>query len=58
VMVVLNRKEQTKTFNRDRFAEILDNYATGINVLNGTTIDLNTNFEVGPKQTAIFELKK
>ena len=58
VMVVMNRNEEAKTFNRDRFKEFLDNYATGVNVMDGSTIDVSSDFEVGPKQTAVFELKK
>ena len=58
VMVVMNKNEEARTFNRDRFAEFLDDYETGTNIIDGSTIDLSTNFQVGPKQTAIFELKK
>ncbi|WP_462250655.1 glycoside hydrolase family 13 protein [Ekhidna sp.] len=58
VMVVMNRNEESKTFKRDRFAEILDSYNSGINVISGNTIDINSDFQVGPKQTAVFELKK
>lgn len=57
VMVVMNRNEEAKSINRERFAEFLDNYKTGLNVVTGETINLSTNFEVGSKQTAIFELK-
>ncbi len=58
VMVVMNRNEETKTFKRDRFAEFLDKYQTGSNVIDGSTINVNSDFQVGPKQTAIFELSK
>lgn len=57
VMVVMNRNEEAKSINRERFAEFLDKYTTGLNVVTGETINLSTNFEVGSKQTAIFELK-
>lgn len=58
VMVVMNRNEDTRTFKRDRFAEFLDQYSTGLNIVDGTIINVKGDFEVGPKQTAIFELKK
>lgn len=58
VMVIMNRNENTKTIKRDRFAEILDGYRTGVNALDNTTIDVSTNFEIKGKQTAIFDLRK
>lgn len=58
VMVVMNRNEETKTFNRDRFREFLDNFSSGVNVMDGSIIDVTSDFEVGPKQAAVFELKK
>ncbi|WP_425392120.1 glycoside hydrolase family 13 protein [Ekhidna sp.] len=58
VMVVMNRNENEVEMNRDRFAEILDGYSKGVNVLDNSTIDVTSNFKVGPKQTAIFELKR
>ncbi|SNT34505.1 Glycosidase [Ekhidna lutea] len=58
VMVVMNQNEKEVEMNRDRFAEILNDYKKGLNVGDGSTIDVTTNFKVGPKQTAIFELKK
>ncbi|MEP0986817.1 glycoside hydrolase family 13 protein [Ekhidna sp.] len=58
VMVIMNGNEKEVMMNRDRFAEILDDYQTGVNVLDGATIDVQSDFQVGPKQTAIFELKK
>jgi neopullulanase len=58
VMVVMNRNEKPTTISRDRFAEILDSYQTGTNVITGATIDISNDFEVGAKQAAIFDLKK
>lgn len=58
VMVIMNKNEESKSIDRSRFAEFLDNYTTGTNIVDGTTIDVSQNFEIGPKQTAIFELKK
>ncbi len=58
VMVIMNRNDQPKSFERKRFAKILADYSTGVNVLDGTSIDVSKDFKVGPKQTAIFDLKK
>ncbi len=58
VMVVMNRNEESTVMARDRFAEILDHYTKGKNVLTEKLIDVASDFVVGPKQTAIFELMK
>lgn len=58
VMIVMNRNDKPFTFDRNRFAEFLDSFSTGINVIDGSSIDVTVDFKVGPKQTAIFELKK
>lgn len=57
VMVVMNRNEKEVEMKRDRFAEILSDYRTGVNVLDGSIIDVQSDFTIGPKQTAVFELK-
>lgn len=58
VMVVMNRNEKEIELNHDRFAEILGNYTSGTNIIDGTIINVTNNFKVGSKQTAVFELKK
>ncbi len=58
VMVVMNRNEEAIVIGRDRFKEFLDDYSKGINIVDGSIINVESDFEVGPKQTAIFELKK
>ncbi|MEO9869454.1 glycoside hydrolase family 13 protein [Ekhidna sp.] len=58
VMVVMNRNEEAKTITRDRFAEILDKYSTGVHVIDGSIINLEEDFQVNPKQTSIFDLTK
>ncbi|MEQ8627134.1 glycoside hydrolase family 13 protein [Ekhidna sp.] len=58
VMVVMNRNEESKTIDYNRFSEILDNYNSGINVMNGSSVNVKEDFEVGPKQTSVFELKR
>lgn len=58
IMVVMNRNDTPAMISRDRFAEILDGYKTGVNIISEKTIDLSRDFEVDSKQTAIFDLKK
>lgn len=58
VMVVMNRNAEKVTIKRDRFKEILDAYTTGVHALDGSTINVTADFEVGPMQTAIYDLKK
>ncbi|MEO1253385.1 MAG: glycoside hydrolase family 13 protein [Bacteroidota bacterium] len=58
IMVIMNRNEESKMIDQNRFKEFLDNYSFGTNVLDGSTIDVKNDFEVDPKQTVIFELKK
>lgn len=58
VMVVMNRNEDSTTISIDRFSEILDQYKTGINVFSAEVIDITKDFQIGAKQTAIFDLYK
>lgn len=57
VMVVMNNNEENKTLERARFAEILDKFKSGQNVINNRTIDLSSDFSVSAKSTVILELK-
>ena len=58
VMVVMNRNDTSITLKRNRFVEFLEKYTNGVNVITGAEIDLKGDFEIGPKQTAIFDLKQ
>ena len=58
IMVVMNRNDEVKRIERDRYKEFLDAYSTGTNIIDDTTINVEEDFEVGPKQTAIFELER
>ncbi|WP_424963782.1 glycoside hydrolase family 13 protein [Ekhidna sp.] len=58
VMVVMNRNAESKIINSNRFSEILNNYDSGTNIMNGSSINVKEDFEVGPKQTAVFELQR
>lgn len=57
VMVVMNNSEENRTLERVRFAEILDKFKAGKNVMNNRTIDLSDDFSVDAKSTIILELK-
>ena len=58
VMVVMNRNEKSTSISRNRFSEILDQYKTGVNAFSGEVIDVTKDFQIGSKQTAIFDLYK
>lgn len=57
IMVVMNAGDDPATLNRDRFAEILDDFKTGVDVISGKKIDLKNDFEVAGKTTGIWELE-
>lgn len=58
VMVVMNMNQEDVVLERSRFAEILDHFTSGKNILNSKVINVSENFSVGAKQTTIWELKK
>jgi glycosidase len=57
IMVVMNANDETATLDRDRFAEILDDFETGVDVVSGEEIDVSDNLEVPGKTTLIWELR-
>ncbi|MEQ9278267.1 MAG: glycoside hydrolase family 13 protein [Balneola sp.] len=57
VMVVMNNSEENRMLDRARFAEILDQFKSGENVLTSRTIDLSDDFSVDAKSTVILEIK-
>jgi glycosidase len=57
VMVVMNNSEENRMLDRARFAEILDQFKSGENVLTSRTINLSNDFSVDAKSTVILELK-
>ncbi|MEQ8524170.1 glycoside hydrolase family 13 protein [Gracilimonas sp.] len=57
VMIVMNANDEPYTFNRTRFAEILNGFDRGVNVVSGEEIDVTGDFEVQGKTTAIWELR-
>ena len=58
VMVIMNSNEDAVTIPRNILSEILDNFKTGTNVLDESTIDLSSDFEVDEKVTLVWELDR
>jgi glycosidase len=57
VMVVMNQGEGSKTIPRRVLAEVLDQFETGKNIFNGSTIDLSEDFEIDGKSAWVWELE-
>lgn len=57
VMVVMNQSEESKTIPRRVLAEVLDQFETGKNIFNGSTIDLSEDFEIDGKSAWVWELE-
>jgi len=56
VMVVLNNAEVDKTFNPERYKEMLENYTSGEAVISGVKYDVTKPFTVKAKSPLILEL--
>lgn len=57
VMVVMNSNEDSITVPRDILSEILNDFTSGKNVLNGSKINLSNDIEVDGKVTWVWELE-
>ena len=57
VMVVINNNPETQTFKTKRFAESIQNYQTGKDVLSGKTVDLKNDISIDRKSVLVLELK-
>lgn len=57
VMVVMNANEEAVTLDRDRFAEILDDFSVGVDVLSGEEIKVGDDFEVDGKTAVVWALR-
>ncbi len=58
VMVVLNNSDkETRTITRDRYAEAMNGFTNGREVITGTEINDLTSFKIAPKTAMIIELK-
>ncbi|MGN8225359.1 glycoside hydrolase family 13 protein [Gracilimonas sp. BCB1] len=57
VMVVMNANEAPVTLGRHRFAEILNNFEVGVNVVSGEELEVTGDFEVPAKTTNVWDLR-
>ena len=57
VMVILNKNEETTTFDKLRYAEMLDGKAIGKDILTGTLFKLDTEIKLAPMTSYIVELR-
>ena len=56
VMVVLNKSDKEITFDMEHFAEMVDGYSYGRNILTGKTYELN-DFKIPAKTPMVLELR-
>lgn len=57
IMVIMNMNEEERIIGRDRYREVLDDFAKGTNVLDKANIDLSKDFMVSGKTTTIWKLE-
>ena len=57
LMVAMNANEDAVSLERDRFAEILEEFELGVNVMSGNEINLSENIEIDGKTAVIWELE-
>ena len=57
VMVIMNQNKEEVTLSRDIFAEILDHFKLGINVINGSSINVTADFTAPGMATSIWDLE-
>ena len=58
VMVIMNMNDEPITISRSKHIELLRGYSSGVNILDGSTIDMTKDFEAPAKATTILELKQ
>jgi glycosidase len=57
VMVVLNKNTHATVINTERFAEIMKNKKTAVNVLTGDQLSFNKELSVAPRSALVLELR-
>jgi uncharacterized protein involved in propanediol utilization len=57
VMVIMNQNKEEVTLSRDIFAEVLDHFKLGINVINGSSIDVTADFTALGMASSIWDLE-
>jgi hypothetical protein len=57
-MVILNNSDkEVRTITRDRYAEAMNGFIQGTEVITGTEINDLASFKISPKTAMIIELK-
>jgi hypothetical protein len=57
-MVVLNNSDkETRTISRDKYAEAMNGFTHGREVITGSEMNDITSFKIAPKTAMIIELK-
>lgn len=57
VMVIISNNDKLIKLETESYSEILKNYSTGTNILNGQKIDDLENINIAPKSSMVVELK-
>jgi hypothetical protein len=57
-MVVINNSDETRTFSTKRFAENMQNFTSGTEVMSGEKLTHLESITINPKSSLIIELKK
>lgn len=57
VMVVVNNSSESRTFGTKRFAENLNGYKSGTDVVTGKSVNVTGDITIEPKSTLVLELK-
>lgn len=58
VMVILNKNDEAKTMETERFEEVITGYKSGHDIISGKNIENLTSIEVPARKAMIIELKK
>ncbi len=57
-MITVNRNGESKTLKRSRFLEILEKYQEAESVIDGTKLDISSDFDIPGRATSIYQLTK
>ena len=56
-MVIMNNAKEERRIKRDHYAELIGDAIVAIEVIDGTSVNLDKGFTVPAKSAAIFELR-
>jgi glycosidase len=57
IMVIMNQNEDAVTIDAGRYAEVLEQFSTGTDIVSGNSVDVSDDFKATGKTTTILELK-